>query len=219
MSIFIVFEGGEGAGKSTQIRKLSEHLTELGIEHITTREPGGCKGAEDIRTLLVTGDKDRWSPMSEVMLFNAARIAHVDQTISPALDKQMIVLCDRFLLSTIAYQTCDKVSAAKIIDLHNDYCGMLPDFTILLDIDPEVGLARSGKRLAETNSDEDRFEGRGIEYHRAVRDRYHAYLSATTDRSVVISADGSEALVANKIFDALKKTYPHIFHVEITPTP
>lgn len=164
---FISFEGGEGTGKSTQIRHLSQTLTERRIPHIVTREPGGSPGAEQIRDLLVTGGADRWSPLSETLLFYAARVDHWHKVIRPALDDGKLVLCDRFADSTMAYQAyAGGMERERIEQLHAlVLAGVKPDLTIILDLDPGSGLARAQARPGA----EARFESKGLAFHERLR--------------------------------------------------
>ena len=142
---FISFEGGEGTGKSTQVRLLSQALAHRNVPHIVTREPGGSPGAEQIRNLLVTGGADRWSPLSETLLFYAARVDHWHKVIRPALDDGKLVLCDRFADSTMAYQAyAGGMERDRIEQLHALVLGgVKPDLTIILDLDAASGLDRA----------------------------------------------------------------------------
>lgn len=188
---FITFEGGEGAGKSTQIRLLAKWLTGRGIEVVMTREPGGCDGAEQIRELLVKGDADRWTAMSEALLMTAARSEHVERTIKPALKRNCWVLCDRFYDSTIAYQGgaralgIDRMRELQEIALH----GMKPDLTFILDLPVDVGLARAVGREALREDREDRFERMNFAFHENIRDSYLKIAKAEPERCVVIEAN------------------------------
>ena len=145
---FITFEGGEGAGKSTQIRMLAEHLTQKGRQVTQTREPGGSPGAERIRALLVEGDADQWMPFTETLLHYAARHEHLCRTVRPALERGEYVLCDRFADSTLAYQGYGQgVPKARIDALHNLVTeGLEPDLTLILDLPVEKGLERAESR-------------------------------------------------------------------------
>ena len=137
--IFVTFEGIDGSGKSTQARLARDRLVGLGRDVILTREPGGSPGAEEIRSLLVRGSGDRWSPETELILFNAARRDHVERTIRPALARGAIVLCDRYVDSTRGYQGGDP-ERARLIDLmHRELIGLDPDLTILIDVDARTG--------------------------------------------------------------------------------
>jgi len=174
-SLFITFEGGEGAGKTTQINRLAQSLTNEGYKVITTREPGGTPEAEKIRDLLVQRDSGKWSPISEALMLFAARSLHVQRVIKPALDDGHIVICDRFTDSTRAYQGYGHNLDLKIIeDLKQTVLGGLePDMTFILDIDPKTGLGRSERRLASEALDikqkEDRFESLDISFHEKLR--------------------------------------------------
>lgn len=163
---FISFEGGEGAGKSTQITLLAENLNKAGQRVVITREPGGTPGAEAIRTLFVNGDPERWSPWAEACLINAARADHVERLIRPALARGAWVLCDRFVDSTRAYQGAGKgLDDAALCALHRQVTGDLwPDLTLVLTLDPGVGLQRAAAR----GVDEARFEAHDALFHHRV---------------------------------------------------
>lgn len=171
--LFIVLEGPEGAGKSSLARHLRFELERDGYEVVLTREPGGSPGAERIRELLLTstGETEDWHGRTEMFLFAAARTQHVEATIKPALERGAIVVCDRWVWSTIAYQGYgrgqNKETIATLSHIAAD--GLAPDLTILVDVPPEVGLARSLKRLGTEGSKEDRFENLELEFHRRVR--------------------------------------------------
>ena len=164
---FITIEGGEGSGKSTQIAKLQAVLARNDIPHIITREPGGEPGAEAIRELLVTGDKDRWDGLAETLLFSAARVQHVARVIAPALAAGKWVICDRFMDSTRVYQGIGKgMQPAYIEALHQMTLGnVMPDTTFVLDIAPDIGLARAKGRAGN----ELRFETMELTFHQQVR--------------------------------------------------
>jgi len=167
--MFITFEALDGAGKSTQARLLAETLRKQGHDVVLTREPGGSPGAEEIRALILQGDTDRWSPMTEILLFNAARRDHLERTILPALKRGAIVICDRYVGSTLGLQVAGGEDRAMILKLHEIACdGIMPDLTFYLDLDVEVSLARSIGRLAAEVSAEDRFESKGDSFHRRV---------------------------------------------------
>lgn len=194
--MFITFEGGEGAGKTTQINRLGEYLTAQGRKVITTREPGGTKEAEAIRNLLVQRDGGDWSPLSEVLLLFAARSLHIDSIIAPALYNGHIVICDRFTDSTIAYQGYGRgLDVDKIRDIDKAVTGGLtPDLTFVLDIDAEKGLERSTKRLAGQQGyggTEDRFERMDIEFHEKLRQGFLDIAKQEPRRCAVINADAT----------------------------
>lgn len=194
---FITLEGGEGAGKSTQIGRLAEWLAPRGISVETTREPGGAPGAEAIRDLIVTGSIDRWDAMAEALLMTAARRMHVEQRIRPALDAGRWVVCDRFSDSTMAYQGYahglgrDPVEQLQQIAIG----GMKPDLTLILDLPVEAGLARANAR----GNGEDRFERMGIDFHRRLRDGFLDIARREPERCVVIDATADIEAVAAAI--------------------
>lgn len=199
---FITLEGGEGAGKSTQIARLADALRAAGIETVTTREPGGSPGAEQIRDLLVTGDPGRWTPMTEALLHFAARADHVTRLIRPALDRDAWVICDRFADSTMAYQGYGQGLGRDAIEaLWSDTLGdFRPDLTLILDIEPDTGLARA----AERRGHETRYEEMDVSFHRTLRDGFLDIARREPDRCAVIDASGSIDDIAEKIFEIVR---------------
>jgi dTMP kinase len=199
---FITFEGGEGAGKSTQVRRLAERLRARG-EVVVTREPGGSPGAEAIRHLLVNGPVDRWSPTTETLLMYAARRDHIERVITPALERGAWVLCDRFHDSTRAYQgAAGGAPAALIAALEAEVLqDRLPDLTLILDIPVAVGLARAVGR----GQGEGRFEAKGAVFHERLRAAYLEIAAAEPSRCRLIDADsdpdGVEARIAAVVED------------------
>ena len=189
--LFITFEGTDGAGKSTQAHLLAEHLRATGNAVTQTREPGGAPGAEDIRRLLVEGDPGRWSAETEMLLFTAARRDHVERTVIPALSRGEIVLCDRFVDSTRAYQG-DGALREKVDALHRLMIGIEADLTLIFDIDAGAGLARTAVRTGS----EDRFEQRGAVFQQALRQRFQALTREFPERCVLIDADREVAEIA-----------------------
>jgi dTMP kinase len=193
---FITLEGGEGAGKSTQIRLLADALRAAGIDVVTTREPGGSPGAEAVRDLLVNGEPGRWLPVSEAMLLSAARHDHVMRTIRPALDAGKWVLCDRFADSTMAYQGYGHGLDHGLLTVLRDIAvgDTRPDLTLILDIDPAQGLARAAAR----RGGEDRYEKMQVTFHEQLREGYQAIAKAEPSRCTVIDAStGIEAIQAS----------------------
>ena len=187
---FISFEGGEGAGKSTQLRLLSEALTRAGIATLATREPGGAPGAEAIRSLLVEGDPQRWDAVSEALLFAAARRSHLVTTVWPALERGQWVISDRFADSTLAYQGAGGgVPRAELEALHRLVAGdFMPDLTLILDLPVEEGLARAAARAGS----ETRFERKDRAFHEKLRQGFLDIARREPRRCAVI--DGSESV-------------------------
>jgi dTMP kinase len=195
---FISLEGGEGAGKSTQVRRLSDRLRALGCEVVTTREPGGSPGAEALRDLLVKGAADRWSPLTETLILYAARRDHVERTIRPALERGAWVISDRFADSTRAYQgAASGIDPAFIGELERVALGPTrPDLTLILDLPADVGLRRAGGR----GDDETRFESKGLAFHDRLRAEFLVIAEREPERCVVIDAALSEAEVGDAIW-------------------
>jgi dTMP kinase len=197
---FITFEGGEGAGKSTQIRRLAERLVSAGVPTTVTREPGGSPGAEQIRSLLVNGAADRWSATSEALLHFAARRDHLEKTILPALEAGRWVLCDRFVDSTMAYQGYGHLLGREIIEqLQSIVVGkQLPDLTLILDIDAKDGLQRAGTRAGG----EDRYESMELAFHQRLREGFLDIAKRSPERCALVDAAGTIDDIAGQI-DAL----------------
>jgi dTMP kinase len=183
---FITLEGGEGAGKSTLIKGLAARLSQEGNEVVVTREPGGTEGAEAIRNLLVTGAAARWTPLSELCLFYAAREDHLERLIRPALARGAVVVCDRFADSTRAYQGQAGGTGRTAVETLDTLIvrDTQPDLTLILDIDPVIGLTRAAARRGT----EDRFEGKAIPFHNALRAAYLDIARDNPDRCVVLDA-------------------------------
>lgn len=194
---FISFEGGEGTGKSTQLRLLSQSLKDRNIPHIVTREPGGSPGAEQIRDLLVTGGADRWSPLSEMLLFYAARVDHWHKVIQPALAEGKLVLCDRFADSTMAYQAyAGGMDRARVEQMHTLALGdVKPDMTIILDLDAASGLARAQARPGA----EARFESKGLAFHERLRAGFLDIAQRDPTRCRVLDANRAVDAIAADI--------------------
>ena len=197
---FITLEGGEGAGKSTQIQVVKDFLLTRGNDVVVTREPGGTSEGQEIRNLLVSGDKDKWSPLSETLLILADRAAHLERVIRPALAEGKYVVCDRFFDSTKAYQgVAGGLGLDVIHNLQQPVLGTtLPDFTLLLDIDPEKGLRRAQERGGEL-----RFESKTLAYHRTLRNAFLDFAAQEPDRIFVIDADRDVEAVSADILAVL----------------
>jgi dTMP kinase len=187
---FIAFCGGEGAGKTTQIKRLAQHLADRGEKILLTREPGGTPAGQQLRRLLLTAGADPWTPMAETLLMIADRAQHVETVILPALEAGTHVVSDRFVLSTLSYQGAGRgISPMLIKELHRRSCADLwPDLTVVFDIDPRIGLARSKKRLTASGSAESRFEDLDLAFHERVRDGFLAHARHDPDVHMVIDA-------------------------------
>ena len=202
---FVSLEGGEGAGKSTQVKALAQALRDRGIEVLVTREPGGSEGAERIRELLLSGDDDRWSAPAEALLFAAARADHVDKTIRPALERGCWVLSDRFLDSSLAYQGgagglgIDRVRAINLFGL-GDY---VPDRTLVLALAEGAARAR-----ARDNEQSDRIGGRSESYHQKVDLAFRQIASEEPGRVHVVDASGLPDEVTQRLLDAIQDLLP-----------
>jgi dTMP kinase len=200
---FITFEGGEGSGKSTQIRLLAERLDAEGLRAIVTREPGGSPGAEIIRHVLLSGVGKMFGAEAETLLFIAARDDHVRTVIEPALAQNVWVLCDRFADSTRVYQGhAGKVDLRVLDAMERVTIGALkPDLTFILDLPVEVGMQRAAKRRGTEAPD--RFEAENIDFHQKLRDGYLAIARGEPARCVLIDATKTPEDVADDIWSAL----------------
>ncbi|MBR6664022.1 MAG: dTMP kinase [Alphaproteobacteria bacterium] len=192
---FITFEGGEGTGKSTQIKLLSDYLKQKGKDIITTKEPGGTPLGQELRQMLITGDKDKMDAVTEALLFFADRHNHLVSKIWPAMETGQWVLSDRFADSTFAYQYYGhqgRVSKENLDALYKIAVGdFKPDLTIILDIDPKIGLARSFKRAAGEDVKEVRFESIDIDFHHRLRKGFLEIAANDAQRCVVLNANKS----------------------------
>lgn len=200
--VFISFEGGEGGGKSTQLKLLVSAFEKASIPFIATREPGGTIGAEKIRSLVVEEKGENWSALSETLLFNAARVEHVERVIKPALYERKTVICDRFFDSTLIYQGIGKgLGEAYVKGLHNFIFGnFMPSLTVILDIDPEIGL----KRASDRNHNETKFENLDIEFHRKIRSGFLAIAEKDPQRCAVFNANQKKEVLHRQIIDTIK---------------
>lgn len=205
---FITFEGGEGAGKTTQAKMLCEALEGAGIETLLTREPGGTFGAEAIRELVLEGTADRWSGMTELLLMYAARLDHVEKLIRPALERGVWVISDRFSDSSMAYQGyARELGPEKVRALHNAVMdGFEPDLTILFDIDPIL----AQKRVETRGEDLSRFDAESIAFHNTLRDSFLEIAKANSERIFTLDAAASRDGVQTRILFAVSQKYPEL---------
>ncbi|WP_085821112.1 dTMP kinase [Ruegeria meonggei] len=201
--LFLTFEGIDGSGKSSQARMLAEHLIGMGHKVVLTREPGGSDGAEEIRSLVLEGDPDRWSAETEILLFTAARRDHLERTIEPALTEGKVVICDRFADSTRMYQGLSRGDLRGLVDqLHSLMIGREPDLTVLIDMDPETGLSRAKGRQGS----EERFEDFGIDLQQKMRAGFLALADEFSDRFRVIDGNRDMDSVARDVTDIVQQT-------------
>jgi dTMP kinase len=216
---FITFEGGEGAGKSTQIDRLKNHLEQVSQPVLVTREPGGSPHAEEIRAFILGGHAKHLGPFAEALLFAAARIDHLDNTIRPALKLGTHVLCDRFADSTRAYQgSLGNLDEGLIRHLERvTLRGVKPDLTFVLDLPAEVGLERAQARRAGKGENADRFEEEGLSFHRSLRQAFLSIARSDPERCVVIDADRAPDEVEATIWSALCERLPRLNRSAVRP--
>lgn len=205
---FVTFEGGEGVGKSTQIRRLADRLRTVGLDALVTREPGGSPRAEVMRSVLLSGDAKRFGPLAETVLIASARADHVDHTIRPALARGAWVLCDRFIDSTRAYQgALGGVEEGVIAALEAVAApGCTPDLTLVLDAPAETGLERA-RRRAGAGAVADRFEAEGKSFHETLARAFREIARREPARCVLIDAEGGEDDVARLVWDAVASRF------------
>ena len=201
---FITFEGGEGGGKSTQAARMAGYLRGKGLEVLETREPGGTPESEALRDLLVQGDPDRWSALSELLLITAARVEHVNRLIEPALTEGKWVICDRFADSTLAYQgIAGELGLELVGQLQKLAVGVTaPDVTFLLDVRAEAGLQRAEKRGGAA-----RFEKKGSAFHQTLRDGFLALANENPQRIVLIDGEDTFDNVWGQIEIELRRRF------------
>lgn len=206
MAFFITLEGGEGGGKSTQADLLARALEAQGRAVVTTREPGGTPLGKKIREILLSGRNHGLAPASELLLYAADRAQHVREVIRPALDQGKIVLSDRFQDSTTVYQGIGRGLNPTWLDLLSEMAteGLKPDLTIILDLDPAIGLKRSHARLQSENSSEDRFEKEALEFHQKVRRGFLDLAGKEPGRFVVVDATPAPMEIHEKILKVVQ---------------
>ncbi len=209
---FITFEGGEGVGKSTQVKSLLHNLTKVGISALRTREPGGTPKAEAIRSFILQGKSEQWGVSAEAILFAAARLNHINELIAPNLKHSRWVISDRFHDSTRAYQGLTGgvnellIGALEKLALNSHQ----PDLTILLDMDPAIAFERVAKRDAENGlvGASDRFERENLDWHKRLRDNFLEIAKNNPNRIVIISAEQSEEKLAKNVWDVVRQKFP-----------
>ncbi len=204
---FIAVEGVDGSGKSGVVRHLIAALQAAGRDVLGTREPGGTPQGEALRGLLLAGHDDAWEPRAELLLMTAARVQHVARVVRPAVAAGRVVVSDRYAGSTLAYQGAGRGMAQALIrDLHAAMVDDLwPDLTLVLDLDPVVGLARSRRRLAIDAVDEGRFESLDLAFHQRIRAAFLAQAAAAPERHMVVDASGSPETVQAEALRAVER--------------
>jgi len=206
MGIFITFEGIEGCGKTTQLRRLKERLQAAGEVVTATREPGGCPIADQMRAILLDAQNSALTPLSELLLYAAARAQHVQEVIVPALERGEIVLCDRFTDATVAYQGHGRGLDLATIEQLNRLAtgGVEPKLTVLIDCPVEVGISRARARIeATTGAREERFELESLRFHERVRAGYLKLAASFPERFLVVDGSGDLAQTEERLNAAL----------------
>jgi dTMP kinase len=211
---FITFEGGEGVGKSTQVKRLIVNLNRESLQAIRTREPGGTPKAEAIRSLILQGHSESWGAGAEAVLFAAARLDHVNNLIAPNLASGKWVICDRFHDSTRAYQGLTGGVDEKLIRALEELAlnGHKPDLTVVLDMDPHAAFERVAQRAIEEGmpGSVDRFEKEDLDWHRRLREAFLAIAASNPERCVVIPAAQTEDALEQEIWDLIVRRFPEV---------
>lgn len=205
LACFYAVEGIDGCGKTGVVSALADHLRSRGLQGVATREPGGTPQGERIRSLILSGTDDAWDPHSELLLMTAARVEHVRRVIVPALRRCEFVVSDRYIGSTIAYQGAGRGMSVDVIrDLHLTTVGNVwPDLTIVLDLDPEIGLSRSRRRLNASTIDEGRFETLDLAFHRRIRESFLDQARTDPTGHAIVDASGTPQEVLSGVIAAI----------------
>lgn len=213
---FIVFEGIEGSGKSTQAQKLSRHLHDIGRKSVLTKEPGGTPLSNRIRAILLDPAEDGMDPLTELLLYAASRRQHVVDVIRPSVEHDAVVLCDRFTDATLAYQGFGRgLNLDRLRELNHWVTdGLVPDLTVILDLSEEVGLSRARDRNRERDLQlESRLEGEDLRFHRRVREGYLALAEESPERYSLVSAEGDAEEVFGRVLEAITSRAPEVLTV------
>ncbi|HYI10102.1 MAG TPA: dTMP kinase [Thermoanaerobaculia bacterium] len=210
--MFVTFEGPEGSGKSTQIQRLGAFLQERGVDCVVTKEPGGTPIADRIRAIVLDSASVALDPWAEVLLYSASRRQHTVERIRPALAGGAHVLCDRYIDATLAYQGYGRLIDLDRLQLLNGWAteGLVPDLTLLYDIDEETGLSRAHQRNAAMEVDEGRFEAEDLRFHRRVREGYLVMATAEPKRFAVVDGRGTIDEVFALTLDTLRQRAPQL---------
>jgi dTMP kinase len=210
--VFITFEGPEGSGKSTQIQRVGAYLQERGIDCVVTKEPGGTPIADRIRAIVLDSASAELDSWAEVLLYSASRRQHTVERIRPALARGAHVLCDRYIDATVAYQGYGRLIDLDRLQFLNGWAteGLVPDLTLLYDLDEETGLSRAHRRNATMDVDEGRFEAEDLRFHRRVREGYLAMATAEPERFALIDGRGTIDEVFALTLDTLRRRAPQV---------
>lgn len=216
---FIVFEGIEGSGKSTQARNLSRHLREIGRKSVLTKEPGGTPLSNRIRAILLDPAEEGMDPLTELLLYAASRRQHVVDVIRPSVEHDAVVLCDRFTDATLAYQGYGRGLNLDRLREINDWVtdGLVPDLTVVLDLPEDVGLSRARDRNRDQDLQlESRLEGEDLRFHRRVREGYLSLAEEYPERYALVSAEGDADEVFERVIEVITKRTPDVVTVRGT---
>lgn len=207
--LFLSMDGPDGVGKTLQLKAIHDELLRRGVPVIRTREPGGTNVGEKLRDIVVKGEPGELSAMAELLIFTAGRVEHIRQLIAPSLEKGCVILCDRNIASTRAYQGAGRGLPLETINaIHQASTGGFePDLTILIDLDPAIALPRSKARLAASSSAEDRFEKEQAAFHARVSESYKAQASENPERWLVVDGTGTEKMVFTRIMQGLDQRF------------